>query len=153
MVRFCFSLFLIVCDIFVLGCLVHYSFSGYGDNIVPPLKMDVCADKLIITDTKTTEDCLPVAAFSDQLSKIKNMEILDISPTDEIEGELLYLQNCLLDRVTSIKHSSGQMSLILSVLPLSFLAVRISALSLLNSFSSFLFFQKMYLRFLKPYHL
>ncbi|KAK8941180.1 hypothetical protein KSP39_PZI010222 [Platanthera zijinensis] len=78
-------------------------------------------DKLSITDTKTIDSCLCNAAkmdklenwtncaILDQLEKAKNMKILDASPTDEVEGELLYLQKCLLDRVTSIKHSCEEL--------------------------------------------
>ncbi|XP_020588273.1 uncharacterized protein LOC110030069 [Phalaenopsis equestris] len=68
-----------------------------------------CNDKLGTTDAKAVEGCLLIAANSDQLEFVKNMDILDISPTDEIEGELLYLQNCLLDKVTSIKHSCEEL--------------------------------------------
>ncbi|KAH0455269.1 hypothetical protein IEQ34_015301 [Dendrobium chrysotoxum] len=66
-------------------------------------------DRLKTTETKTVEGCPSIAANLDQLAKVKNMQFLDISPTDEIEGELLYLQNCLLDRVASIKHSCEEL--------------------------------------------
>ncbi|KAK8969279.1 hypothetical protein KSP40_PGU005195 [Platanthera guangdongensis] len=85
------------------------------------LHVAACADKLSVTDTKTIDSCLCNAAkmdklenwtncaILDQLENAENMKILDASPTDEVEGELLYLQNCLLDRVTSIKHSCEEL--------------------------------------------
>ncbi|URE37854.1 PHD-finger domain containing protein [Musa troglodytarum] len=41
----------------------------------------------------------------DQLSKAKSVGVLDLSPEDEVEGEIIYLQARLLDNAVLIKHS------------------------------------------------
>ena len=43
----------------------------------------------------------------DQLAKAKRKRILEFSPEDEVEGEMLYLQNKLVDNALAIKHSFG----------------------------------------------
>ena len=50
----------------------------------------------------------------DQLAKAKRMGILEFSPEDEVEGEMLYLQNKLVDNAHAIKHSFGQKNAIFS---------------------------------------
>ncbi|CAL9777482.1 unnamed protein product [Musa acuminata subsp. burmannicoides] len=41
----------------------------------------------------------------DQLSKAKSVGVLDLSPEDEVEGEIIYLQARLLDNAVLIKHN------------------------------------------------
>ncbi|XP_073105520.1 uncharacterized protein [Elaeis guineensis] len=41
----------------------------------------------------------------DELSKAKTMGLLELSPEDEVEGEILYLQARLLDNVVAVKNS------------------------------------------------
>lgn len=43
----------------------------------------------------------------DLLSKAKNMGILEHSPGDEVEGELLYLQTKLLDNAVAVQRTCG----------------------------------------------
>ncbi|XP_074575453.1 uncharacterized protein LOC141831928 isoform X2 [Curcuma longa] len=40
----------------------------------------------------------------DQISKTKNMGLLELSPEDEVEGEIVYFQSKLLDNAMTIKH-------------------------------------------------
>lgn len=44
----------------------------------------------------------------DELSKAKTMGVLELSPEDEVEGEILYLQARLLDNVVAVKNSCGE---------------------------------------------
>ena len=44
----------------------------------------------------------------DELSKAKTMGLLELSPEDEVEGEILYLQARLLDNVVAVKNSCGE---------------------------------------------
>lgn len=46
----------------------------------------------------------------DQLSKAKSVGVLDLSPEDEVEGEIIYLQARLLDNAVLIKHNCGRAS-------------------------------------------
>lgn len=59
---------------------------------------------LVFTDVDQNLD----ARQFDQLAKAKQMRILELSPEDEVEGELLYLQQKLLDNDFAIKNSFGQ---------------------------------------------
>jgi hypothetical protein len=44
----------------------------------------------------------------DQISKAKSLGILDHSPDDEVEGELVFLQARLLDNAMILKHRYGK---------------------------------------------
>lgn len=50
----------------------------------------------------------------EQFVQARKMGILEFSPEDEVEGELLYFQNRLLDNAVAVKHRCG---LTLSLLP------------------------------------
>ncbi|CAL9133537.1 unnamed protein product [Musa textilis] len=56
---------------------------------------------LLCAASYTTDD----AKELDQLSKAKSVGVLDLSPEDEVEGEIIYLQARLLDNAVLIKHS------------------------------------------------
>lgn len=43
-----------------------------------------------------------------QLAKAKQMGLLEFSPEDEVEGEILYLQNKLVDSAFTVRHSFGK---------------------------------------------
>lgn len=53
-------------------------------------------------------------AKMDRLSKAKMMGILELSPEDEVEGELLYFQARLLDNAVAVKHRFGHALFFLS---------------------------------------
>lgn len=44
----------------------------------------------------------------DQVSRAKSLGILEHSPDDEVEGEMLYLQARLLDTAAFLKHRYGK---------------------------------------------
>lgn len=44
---------------------------------------------------------------SDQLVKAKKRGVLNMSPADDVEGEIIYLQNKLLDIAVSRKRQTG----------------------------------------------
>ncbi|KAL6635194.1 hypothetical protein ACP70R_027865 [Stipagrostis hirtigluma subsp. patula] len=44
------------------------------------------------------------ASVADQVSKAKSLKILEHSPDDEVEGEMVYLQSRLLDNAVDLKH-------------------------------------------------
>lgn len=46
----------------------------------------------------------------DQFSKAKNMGLLELSPEDEVEGEIVYMQSMLLDNAMTLKHKYGEAS-------------------------------------------
>lgn len=46
-------------------------------------------------------------AVADQVSKAKSLGILEHSPDDEVEGEMVYLQTRLLDNAVVLKHRYG----------------------------------------------
>ena len=45
---------------------------------------------------------------ADQVSKAKSLGILDDSPDDEVEGEMVFLQARLLDNAMVLKHRYGK---------------------------------------------
>jgi hypothetical protein len=45
---------------------------------------------------------------ADQISKAKSLGILDHSPDDEVEGEMVFLQARLLDNAMVLKHRYGK---------------------------------------------
>ncbi|PKA49147.1 Histone-lysine N-methyltransferase ATX1 [Apostasia shenzhenica] len=68
------------------------------------------------TDTLLSESTIrsPMSNTTelDQSSTAKKMMTLELLPVDEVEGELLYLQNLLLNKANSIKHSCSKPSLL-----------------------------------------
>ncbi|KAJ6816383.1 uncharacterized protein M6B38_416485 [Iris pallida] len=64
-------------------------------------------------------------AHLDQLAKARDSGILEISPEDEVEGEMLYLQNRLLDNAVAIKHScEGLIGKVVQKLPQELAALK-----------------------------
>lgn len=62
----------------------------------------------------------------DQLTKARNMGIPELSPLDEVEGELIYFQHRLLGTADTRKRLSGILFLHLYIISLSFVLVDIS---------------------------
>ncbi|KAF6155503.1 hypothetical protein GIB67_017858 [Kingdonia uniflora] len=99
--------------------------NGKQENIIPksyspeekgmtcvkaPLPPSVCSNHqdphtLPCIDTNHTADPIKL----EQLVKARNMGILELSPEDEVEGQLVYFQKKLLDHAVASKHYSDEL--------------------------------------------
>ncbi|XP_008776606.1 uncharacterized protein LOC103696693 isoform X2 [Phoenix dactylifera] len=64
-----------------------------------------CYNQQSLSSTRTNMNHTSDVAILDELSKAKTMGILELSPEDEVEGEILYLQARLLDNAVAVKNS------------------------------------------------
>lgn len=76
------------------------------------LSMKNCSNQQSSLPVCTSHSPLNDANF-DQLAGARSADIIGFSPEDEVEGEILYLQNKLLNTIVAIKQRCGQISFLL----------------------------------------
>uniref|UniRef100_J3LHG5 PHD-type domain-containing protein n=1 Tax=Oryza brachyantha TaxID=4533 RepID=J3LHG5_ORYBR len=89
--------------------LIKEKMAQLWDNKLKQNKLTQChSDPVCSPDDKKTPDSsierTETTAGMDQVSKAKSLGILDHSPDDEVEGEMVYLQARLLDTAAVLKH-------------------------------------------------
>ncbi|KAJ6798366.1 Uncharacterized protein M6B38_211595 [Iris pallida] len=78
--------------------------NGHTENLMSDSTRGSCDRPSLYSTVSDVNHMVDVASL-DQLAKARDSGILELSPEDEVEGEMLYLQNRLLDNAVAIKHS------------------------------------------------
>ncbi|XP_020275460.1 uncharacterized protein LOC109849974 isoform X2 [Asparagus officinalis] len=82
----------------------EYKLNGQvKDRILSSNASDSCNQDLLSPVCKHV-DHVPDHGQFDHLAQVNKIGMLELSPEDEVEGEMLYLQNKLLDSASAIKH-------------------------------------------------
>jgi hypothetical protein len=83
-----------------------YFFFFFGSTLVQ--ESSYPSHEKIPTDSLVEVESTADTTVTDQVLKARSSKILEHSPDDEVEGEMVYLQSRLLDNAVVLKHRYGK---------------------------------------------